>query len=298
MILNSGRHTQPDPQSCRVRSLGGPTEGEPKNKQRIKRPKQNWAVQRPIVKTIHCQRKHRKKHPASNVAAESAPHPRHVESLRQQHPNNSKQHGALAKIGNMQAGLDGLETFNQQPCSPESCHSVTLACFLLKLRHFLQKRSLQQSHFRGRFKHICFFGLQEVVLPSCVESLLLKQNPTLIYMRNVKSFVFRAGRKVPHCQKWNCHALPLFALDRAISRLFSISIFNSRRDQKRALQIHALERVAILFLGLRHDARKAPSCFKSSPETTKGRKDDTNIHVLNWGGPPLGVQILYTFPTP
>ena len=45
------------------------------------------------------------------------------ESLRQQHPNNSKQHGALAKMGNMQAGL---ETFNQQPCSPGSCHSVGL----------------------------------------------------------------------------------------------------------------------------------------------------------------------------
>ena len=30
------------------------------------------------VKTIHCQRKRRKKHPASNVAAESAPHPRHA----------------------------------------------------------------------------------------------------------------------------------------------------------------------------------------------------------------------------
>ena len=29
-------------------------------------------------KTIHCQRKRRKKHPASNVAAESAPHPRHA----------------------------------------------------------------------------------------------------------------------------------------------------------------------------------------------------------------------------
>ena len=68
------------------------------------------------------------------------------------------------------------------------------------------------------------FGLPKAVLPSCVESLLLKQNPTLIYLRNVKSFVFRAGRKVPHCQKWDCHAQPLFALDRAISRLFSISI--------------------------------------------------------------------------
>ena len=78
--------------------------------------------------------------------------------------------------------------------------------------------------------------------------------------------------------------------------------FNSRRDQKRARQIHTLERVATLFLGLRHDARNAPSCFKSSPETmnetTKRKKDDTNIDVLNWGGGPLGVQILCTFPTP
>ena len=73
--------------------------------------------------------------------------------------------------------------------------------------------------------------------------------------------------------------------------------FNSRQDQKRARQIHALERVAILFLVLRHDARNAPSCFKSSPETMKPQKAG-NIHVLNWGGPPLGVQILITFPTP
>ena len=48
--------------------------------------------------------------------------------------------------------------------------------------------------------------------------------------------------------------------------------FNSRRDQKRTRQIHALERVAILFLGLRHHARNAPSCFKSSPETMKPQK--------------------------
>ena len=120
----------------------------------------------------------------------------------------------------------GLETFNQQPCSPESCHSATVAKVVLfvKAAPFFAKRSLQQSHFRGS-KHISFLaGLQEVVLPSYVESLLLKPNPTLIYLRNVKSFVFRAGRKVPHCQKWDCHALPPFALDRAISRLFSISI--------------------------------------------------------------------------
>ena len=138
MILNSGRPTQPDPQ-CRVRSLGGrrggaqkeTTHQETKTKLSSARPNRD--------KTIHCQRKHRKKHPASNVAAESAPYPRHVaKACDKEHRNNSKQHGALAKIGNMQAGL---ETFNQQPCSPESCHSVTLARVLLflKLRHFSQK---------------------------------------------------------------------------------------------------------------------------------------------------------------
>ena len=45
----------------------------------------------------------------------------------------------------------GLETFSQQPCSPESCHSVTLAKVLLfvKAAPFFAKRSLQQSHFRA-----------------------------------------------------------------------------------------------------------------------------------------------------
>ena len=137
-----------------------------------------------------------------------------------------------------------------------------------------------------------------MVLPSCVESLLLKQNPTLIYLRNVKSFVFRAqGSTLP---KMGLPRATAFRFGQGHFKAVFNFYFNSRRDQKRARQIYALERVAILFLGLRHNARNAPSCFKSLPETMKpqkGRKDDTNIHVLNWEGPPLGVQILYTFPT-
>ena len=66
------------------------------------------------------------------------------------------------------------------------------------------------------------------------EIFLLKQNPALIQSRHAKSFVSR---------------------------------FNSRPDQKRARKIRKLERVATLFLGLRHDAWNAPSCFKSSLET-------------------------------
>ena len=48
--------------------------------------------------------------------------------------------------------------------------------------------------------------------------------------------------------------------------------FNSWQDQKRARQIHTLERVATLFLGLRHDAQNASSCFKSSPEIMRPQK--------------------------
>ena len=92
----------------------------------------------------------------------------------------------------------------------------------------------------------------------------------------------------------------LFSLDRAIPRLFSIFYFNSRRDQKRARQIHTLERVATLFLGLRNDAQNVQLLqkFTRNNETIKAKKDDTNIHVLNWGGPPLEVQKSITFPTP
>ena len=76
--------------------------------------------------------------------------------------------------------------------------------------------------------------------------------------------------------------------------------FNSMRDQKRARQIYTLERVATLFLGCDMTLRTSPAASKvhQNNETTKAKKDDTNIHVLNWGGPPLGVQNLYTFPTP
>ena len=113
MILNSGRHTQPDPQSCRVRSLGGEEEPKKHATHQVTKPKLSSATPNRDT-TIHCQRKHRKKHPPAMSQRNQHLTTPCCESLRQQHPNNSKQHGALAKFGNMQAGL---ETFNQQPCS-------------------------------------------------------------------------------------------------------------------------------------------------------------------------------------
>ena len=78
MILNSGQHTQPDPQSCRVRSQGGQRGGAQKQTTHQETKIKLSSATPNRDKTIHCQRKHRKKHSASNVAAESAPHPRHV----------------------------------------------------------------------------------------------------------------------------------------------------------------------------------------------------------------------------
>ena len=124
---------------------------------------------------------------------------------------------------------------------------------------------------------------------SCVESLLLEQNPTLIYLRNVKSFVFRAGSTLP---KMGLPRATAFRFGQGHFEAVFNFYFNSRRDQKRPRQIHALERVAILFLGLRHDARNAPSCSKSSPETMKpqaGRMTQTYAHAelrgAHAGGP-------------
>ena len=135
MILNSGRHAQPDPQSCRVRSLGGAKGGSPKTNN----------SSRDQNKTEQCDAKASRQQCRSGISTSPTPC---CESLRQQHPNKSKQHGALAKIGNMQAGL---ETFNQQPYSPESCHSVTLARVLLfvKAAPFFAKKVTAAISFSG-----------------------------------------------------------------------------------------------------------------------------------------------------
>ena len=98
-------------------------------------------------------------------------------------------------------------------------------------------------------------------------------------MRHAKSFVFRAGRKIPlPTKKWDCHAPLLSASDRAISRLFSIFFIAGENKNGRA----------------KFTRWSAKFTRWSGHETTKGRKDDTNIHVLNWGGKSK----FFAFPTP
>ena len=122
----------------------------------------------------------------------------------------------------------------------------------------------------------------------------------MFHLRDAKSFLSRAACKVPHCQKWDCHALPLFALDRAIPRLFSISILIAGETKNGRAKSTRWSVWQPCFWGCDMTLRTPPAASKvhQNNETTKAKKDDTNIHVLNWGGPPLGVQNLYTFPTP
>ena len=115
---------------------------------------------------------------------------------------------------------------------------------------------------------------------SCVESLLLEQNPTLIYLRNVKSFVFRAGS-----------TLPKMGLPRATAFRFGQghfeAVFNSiliAGETKNGRAKSTRWRVwQSCFWGCDMTLGTHPAAPKvrQNHETTKGRKDDTNIHMLN-----------------
>ena len=102
-------------------------------------------------------------------------------------------------------------------------------------------------------------------------------------MRHAKSFLSRAACKVPHCQKWDCHALPLFALDRAIPRLFSISILIAGETKNGRAKSTRWSVWQPCFWGCDMTLRTPPAASKvhQNNETTKAKKDDTNIHVLN-----------------
>ena len=49
----------------------------------------------------------------------------------------------------------------------------------------------KKGHCRISFSELSniSLGLQEVVLPSCVEKLMVKQSPTLIHLRHAKTFL-------------------------------------------------------------------------------------------------------------
>ena len=76
--------------------------------------------------------------------------------LRKPATTTPKQFQTTWRFGKEWQHADGardLQSANRVPRNPAIPLHLQKYCFLLKLRHFSQKRSLQQSHFRGR-KHI------------------------------------------------------------------------------------------------------------------------------------------------
>ena len=149
MILNSGRHTQPDPQSCRVRSLGGRRGGAQKQTTHQETKTKLSSATPNRDKTIHCQRKHRKRIPPA--MSQRNQHLTHA-MLRKPATTTPKQFQTTWCFGkDWQHAGGGIETFNQQPCSPESCHSVTLARVLLfvKAAQFFAKKVTAAISFSG-----------------------------------------------------------------------------------------------------------------------------------------------------
>ena len=138
MTLNSGRHTQPDPQSCRVRSPGG-RRVEPKNKQRIKRPN----------KTEQCKRKHRKSIPPT--MSQRNQHLTHA-MLRKPATTTSKQFQTTWCFGQVWQHVGGARDLQSATVFPGilpfryTCKSN----FLVKLRHFSQKKVTAAILFSGR----------------------------------------------------------------------------------------------------------------------------------------------------
>ena len=165
-------------------------------------------------------------------------------------------------MGNMQAGL---ETLNQQRCSPGSCHSVGLAKALRFVKAVLvwQKRSLQQSHFRGR-KHISFLDSKKWSSPVALKACC--SNKTFDPLASCEELRVSSSLQGSTLPKMGLPRATAFRFGQGHSEAVFNFYFNSMRDQKRARQIYTLERVATLFLGLRHDAQNVSSCFKSSPE--------------------------------
>ena len=108
------------------------------------------------------------------------------------------------------------------------CVILPAFCGVIVSGEFLKQLGPSERHVATPETGCHTLQKKTVLFQSCWHTVALKacfkQNPTLIHLRHAKSFVFRAARKVPHCQKWDCHALLLFASERAIPRLFSMSI--------------------------------------------------------------------------
>ena len=157
MILNSGRHTQPDPQSCRVRSLGGRRGWSPKTNN----------ASRDQNKTEQCKRKHRKSIPPA--MSQRNQHLTHA-MLRKPATTTPKQFQTTWCFGKDWQHAGGARDLQSATVFP----GILPFRYTCKSIAFSQKRSLQQSHFRGR-KHIGFLDSKKWSSPVALKACCLNK---------------------------------------------------------------------------------------------------------------------------
>ena len=87
--------------------------------------------------------------------------------------------------------LAGLETFNQQPCSPESCHSVTLPKVLLfvKAAPLLAKKVTAAISFSGPLNTsvFCIWACQGAIVHEDIDGVIVG-NPTKMVVNPLEEF--------------------------------------------------------------------------------------------------------------
>ena len=157
----------------------------------------------------------------------------------------------------------GLETLNQQRCSPGSCHSVGLAKALRFVKAVLVLAK------KGHCSNLIFGAVNILDSKKWSSPVALKafcSNKTFDPLASCEELLVSSSLQGSTLPKMGLPRATAFRFGQGHSEAVFNFYFNSRRDQKRARQIYTLERVATLFLGLRHDAQNASSCFKSSPE--------------------------------
>ena len=145
----SGRHTQPDPQSCRVRTVRGGQRGGAQKQTTHQETKTKLSRATP----------NRDKRSTANANTEKSIPP--AMSQRNQHLT----HAMLRKPATTTpkqfktTWCFGKDTFNQQPCSPESCHSVTLGRVLLfvKAAQFCHKKGHCSNFIFGAVNTLAFW---------------------------------------------------------------------------------------------------------------------------------------------
>ena len=167
MILNSGRHTRPDPQSCRVRSLGGRRGGAQKQTTHQETKTKLSSATPNRDKTIHCQRKHRKSIPPQHLT--------HA-MLRKPATTAPKQFQTTWCFGKDWRHAGGASDLQSATVFPGilpfryACKSIAFG----KAAPFFAKRSLQQSHFWGR-KHIGFLDSKKWSSPVALKACCLNK---------------------------------------------------------------------------------------------------------------------------